>query len=34
MQNRAEEVFEHGDRIRTEFYIRIGPDDFLKPALT
>jgi len=21
MQNRAEEVFEHGDRIRTEFYI-------------
>jgi len=34
MHNGAEEVFELGDRIRTNFYKRIGLEDLLKPALT
>jgi hypothetical protein len=33
MHNGAEEVFELGDRICTEFYNRIGLDNLLKPAL-
>jgi NAD(P)-dependent dehydrogenase (short-subunit alcohol dehydrogenase family) len=28
----AEEVFDHGDRIRAEFYRRVGLDDLLRPA--
>jgi NAD(P)-dependent dehydrogenase (short-subunit alcohol dehydrogenase family) len=28
----AEEVFDHGDRVRTEFYRRIGLEDLLRPA--
>jgi NAD(P)-dependent dehydrogenase (short-subunit alcohol dehydrogenase family) len=32
MNDGAEEVFDHGDRIRTEFFHRIGFDDLLTPA--
>lgn len=28
----AEEIFDHGDRVRTEFYRRIGLEDLLRPA--
>ena len=28
----AEEVFDHGDRIRAEFYRRVGLEDLLRPA--
>jgi hypothetical protein len=30
----AEEVFDHGDRIRADFYRRIGLEDLLRPAST
>ena len=34
MHDGAEEVFDLGDRIRTEFFHRIGFDDLLRPALS
>jgi NAD(P)-dependent dehydrogenase (short-subunit alcohol dehydrogenase family) len=34
MHDGAEEVFDLGDRIRTEFFRRIGFDDLLHPALS
>jgi hypothetical protein len=33
MHDGAEEAFNLGDRIRTDFYQRIGLDDLLRPAL-